>query len=165
MTLTVNRDLDGRTMWGMRTLKHLLAVVLVVVALALAPVTTSPPAGADPADVFLPKNTMSPKYGLGACRYKVMWGNFITSPYAKVHLYNPATCGTTVVLVELVHNGVPGSASSSTIVGTGSDACGPYSIIQADASAGNATRALVWMSAGLRWYDTDGTAGQTAYAC
>jgi len=148
-----------------RSMTRMVGALTLVAALALGSTVAPAPVGADPADVGLAKNTMSYKYDLGGCRYKVMWGNFITTPYAKVFIYNPTVCGTT--LVGIYYSGVTTSsfASSTTVVSTGSDGCGAYSVIQADNPAGNATRALVWTSTGGRNYDTDGTVIQAGTVC
>jgi hypothetical protein len=152
----------------MRTMVRLVATIVLATVLGLG-VPAPTPAGADPADTYLPWNTLSRLNTPHGCLYKVAFGNVGTTAYALIHVYNFSGCGTWIVVgIQYLNNGVIGVVTEDDPVATGSDGCGSYQVIQINApGASIALRAVVaFQTAGYhRWYDTDGTHNQPTINC
>lgn len=149
-------------------MKHLIIRTLVATLLAggLAVGLQASPASANASEVQLSANTLSPQYLVDGCLYRTRFGNFGSTAYAQMRIYNPASCGST--RVGLVY--ADGSGTHMTSKGfsegysTGSDGCGSYREVQVTSpSAAYAVKAMTAPKGSIenwRFYSTGGQATQ-----
>ncbi|HEX7131930.1 MAG TPA: hypothetical protein VF228_05110 [Iamia sp.] len=136
-----------------------------VVALGLLSVVpSSPPASANPGYVQLNIGAMSPQYLVDGCRYKIIYGNFGSAPFAGVRLYGG--CSNVTVGVRTLNGTTETWTWGSTVVGTGTDGCGAYSAVQTNGpNPAYATGAsIIGNTSFWLFYDYDGTDTQPIHS-
>ncbi len=148
----------------MRTVAKMMGAVALVAVMTLGSAAAPAPVGANPTDTYLPNNTLSPQYSLGGCLYKVIWGNFGSTPFTQVQFYNLTSCGGAVVALDWTNGTTTQTAFGTTVTATGTDGCGSYQVIQAAGGVGFALRGLVWVGTGFVWYANDGLNTQPIHA-
>lgn len=147
-----------------------MATVLVSV-LALIGVLGSAPASADPSYDNLPTNTLSPQYNVGGCHFKVRYGNFSSTAYSQVRIYNPTSCGNPGMALGYNDGTTERALTKQFSDGytTGTDSCGAYRELAIAAPGVNyATYVLVSMPgsgfSGWRVFSADGQSTEPIYS-
>ncbi|HYX35949.1 MAG TPA: hypothetical protein VE954_22845 [Oligoflexus sp.] len=99
-----------------------------------------------------PANQLSRQFIDGSCLYKIIYGNYGSTPYATVHLYG-GKCGTGEKQPYVVVDYEPNSLNSGSgdPIG-GKDVCGSYIAFQATGASGHiATRMWVYFPVTNSW--------------
>jgi hypothetical protein len=147
-----------------RRIRTLLASALVLGAVTLGSPSASP-VGADPSDVELEINTFSPFYREDLCLYRIVYGNYGSTPYAAIRGYSTYCIGMTVWAKTVDNNGTHWT-SSDTVAFYDVDSCGLYYAIQATGPApGYGIGARLDTGTTTWTYSYDGEDTQTVDSC
>jgi hypothetical protein len=139
---------DKRKETIMKTLMRLLLTIATVTGTAMV----ATPASAAVSYFRHPSNQLSRQFRDGSCIYKIIYGNFGSSPYATAHFYS-GVCNSGSRQPEVYVEYQPNSGQTKSGSATGGiDGCGAYIAYSAVGPAGHiATNMWVYFPATDNW--------------